>query len=113
MNNTNQQHISVIPMFSLLFKLPEQEYGRSDITIVIEYFKLDAEKDEVYCRAWAQVGDAFIRGLVAEYYVPITDNKKELDARVIRALNESEKFRESLAGFMLSAIALDPDAAVQ
>ena len=102
--------LNVISMSVLTFKFPECECGRDDVTISIEYRRADNELEKVYCWTWAQVGDAFIRGLVDEYTVPYcADADKQIEA-VISALNDSERFKESLPGFIQSALALDPDA---
>ena len=102
--------MNVIPLSALYFKLPESEYGREDISITIEYCRSDIKKNQVHCWAWAQVGDAFLRGLVDEYTVPYMDDKDRLDESIIYALNNSKRFKESLPGFITSVIALDPDA---
>ena len=101
--------LSVIPMSSLHFVLPESEYGRDDVSIAIEYCKHDFE-NSVHCWVWAGVGDAFIRALVDEYSVPYLEDKERLDESIIWALNSSERFRDSLPGFIASVLSLDPDA---
>jgi len=103
--------LNVIPMFSLYFKLPPNDYGRDDITVVIEYVRSDIQKNTVHCWAWAQVGDAFIRGKVDEFTVKYIDDKDKLDESIIRKLNGSKRFQESLPGFIESILRLDPGAA--
>ena len=100
--------LNVIRMYSLHFELPISECGREDVSIVIEYCKSDLEENSVYCWAWAQVGDAFIRGLVDEYSVEYLADKDQLEDRVISALNNSSRFRESLPGFITSVIGVHP-----
>ena len=102
--------LNVIPMSCLYFKLPESECGRDDVAIAIEYTRSDMEPQKVHCWAWAQVGDAFLRGLVDEYDVPYSSDEDKLIEKVIQALNKSERFKESLPGFIMSALNLDPDA---
>jgi len=102
--------LNVIPLSCLFFKLPEAECGRDDVAIAIEYCRSDKQPSEIYCWAWAQVGDAFIRGLVDEFTVPYIKDKDKLDESIVYALNNSERFRESLPGFIASALSLDPGA---
>ena len=101
--------LNVIPMSALNFKFPECECGRDDVSISIEYYRAGKEPEKVYCWAWAQVGDAFIRGLVDEYSAPYYDNADKQIEAVISALNSSKRFKESLPGFIQSALEFDPD----
>ena len=104
------EELNVIPMSCLHFKLPESECGRDDVYITIEYVKSDIDTNKVHCWAWAQVGNAFLRGLVDEYDVPFHAVKDRLDENIIHTLNDSERFEDALPGFIASVLAIDPDA---
>lgn len=100
--------LNVIPMSCLFFKLPESECGRDDVAIAIEYVRSDMEQHKVHCWAWAQVGGAFLRGLVDEYNVPYSADEDKLIEKIVHTLNNSERFRKSLPGFIASVLPLDP-----
>ena len=103
--------LNVIPMSGMFFTLPASECGRDDVSIAIEYCKFDSE-NKIRCWVWAQVGEAaFIRGLVDEFSMPYLEDKQKLDESIIWELSNSSRFRESLPGFIESALALDPEAA--
>jgi len=100
----------VIPTSGLFFNLPECECGRCDVSISIDYSRVEKEPDKVYCWVWAQVGDAFIRGLVDELTVSFFENRDKQIEKIIYSLNRSKRFKESLPGFISSIILLDPDS---
>lgn len=79
------EQLNVIPMSCLFFKLPTSESGRDDVSVTIEYVRSDLEPHTVHCWAWAQVGDAFLRGLVDEYDVPYSADNDKLIENVIQA----------------------------
>ena len=103
--------LNVIPLSCLQFKFPESECGRDDVTISIEYCRADNEPEKVYCWAWAQVGaDAFLRGSVDEFAVPYSNDADKQIQTIISALNSSDRFKDSLPGFIESMLNFDPDA---
>jgi hypothetical protein len=103
--------LNVIPMSSMNFKFPECECGRNDVHISIEYCRVDNEPEKVHCWVWAQVGDAFIRGLVDQYTAPHSNNTNEQLQYIVSVLNNSVRFKSSLPAYIASVLTLDPEAA--
>ena len=100
--------LNVIPMNGLYFTLPKSEYG-CDLAIAIEYCVSDGEDKRVHCWVWAQVGDGFSRGKIDEYEVPYNPDADALDDSIICALNNSERFRAALPGYIEFVMEADSD----
>lgn len=91
-----QINVSKVPTF--VFTLPEQETGRNDILIFVDFF---ACKDgNIEYHAWAQIDGDGIRFFVASNKIQCPQDSTQLEGAIINDLNTSSAFHERLVAFL-------------
>lgn len=81
----------------LRFLMPEQEIGRNDIEITIEYGDAPDTSNDWVCNVWARIGDSILKGFIASLHVQKSED--DIDA-IMRALNEQDDFLSALESYI-------------
>ena len=80
------------------FDLPEQDIGRSDVQIYVEYRNPEDTSDIPY-NVWAQLGQQSIRALILTSTLSNTHNNAVIES-IVADLNHSDEFRETIEHFI-------------
>lgn len=92
-----QLNIKEMPYF--MFTLPEQEFGRNDIQIFVEY-AVTEDKSTVVFDAWAQFKNTSVRARVYNGTIPFMENDSVI-ANIVSNMNLSDKFRSTMRHFVV------------
>ena len=81
------------------FMLPEEEIGRDDIEITVDY-GVDPETKTVVANVWARIENTMIKGFVYTEYVPRVDKSEEQCRLIAAAINRNTLFYRHLQAFL-------------
>lgn len=80
------------------FDLPEQDIGRSDVQIYVEY-RMPKDSSDIPYNVWAQLEQQSIRALVFESAITNLHEKAVIES-IMADLNQSDEFRETIERFI-------------
>ena len=81
------------------FMLPEEEIGRDDIEITVDY-GVDPETKTVVANVWARIENTMIKGFVYTEYVPRVEKSEEQCRLIAAAINRNPLFHRHLQAFL-------------
>lgn len=87
-------------IFAFRFTLPEQDIGRDDIVIYVEYGISSDDAGTITYNVWAQFRDSLIRAFLCPGSVPGTLEAADIIPKIMYALNSQELFYERVNEFI-------------
>lgn len=79
--------------------MPEQDIGRNDIRIFVEYSPTD-DDTVLYVSAWAQQKDSYVRWCCYETSFPASRVNEQGIESIVNRLNEAQAFRDGVHRFI-------------
>lgn len=80
------------------FDLPEQDIGRSDVQIYVEY-RIPRDSSDIPYNVWAQLEQQSIRALILRNTIANTHENAVIES-IMADLNHSDEFRETVERFI-------------
>lgn len=87
-------------IFTFRFTLPEQDIGRDDVVIYVEYGITPDNEETITYNVWAQFRDSLIRAFLCPGSVPGTLEAADIIPKIMYALNSQELFYERVNEFI-------------
>ena len=81
------------------FMLPEEEIGREDIEITVDY-GVNVDTKTVVANVWARIDNTMIKGFVYTEYVPRVDGGDAQCRLIAAAINRNPLFHRHLQAFL-------------
>ena len=81
------------------FMLPEEDVGRNDIEITVDY-GVDTDNKTVVANVWARLENTMVKGFVYTEYVPIVDKGEQQCRLIAAAINRNPLFHQHLHAFL-------------
>lgn len=81
------------------FMLPEEDIGRADIEITVDY-GVDVDNKTVVSNVWARIENTMIKGFVYTEYVPRVDKGGDQCRLIAAAINRNPLFHRHLQAFL-------------
>ena len=81
------------------FMLPEEEIGRDDIEITVDY-GVNVDNKTVVANVWARIENTMIKGFVYTEYVPRVEKGEEQCRLIAAAINRNPLFHRHLQAFL-------------
>ena len=85
---------------SFYFTFPEQEIGRSDIMIHVEYGPYSKDEDFTVYNVWAQFANGHVRAYLFSDLVQVKFDAEDIVPTIMHALNSSEILYSELTHFI-------------
>ena len=80
--------------------MPQQEVGRGDVEITVDYGDSIGTKNALICNAWARVGNSRIKGFITKVTVPKPETSEQEVETIIAGLNNQDGFVEEVRRFI-------------
>lgn len=81
------------------FVMPEEDAGRSDIEITVDY-GVDVDNKTVVANVWARIENTMIKGFIYTEYVPKVERGEDQCRLIAAAMNRNPLFHRHLHAFL-------------
>ncbi|MDE7244420.1 MAG: hypothetical protein K2O18_10695 [Oscillospiraceae bacterium] len=80
------------------FMLPQEETGRDDIEITVDY---GVDGETVVANVWARIEKTMVKGFVYTEYVPRIENGEDQCRLIVSAINRNPLFEQHLQAYLV------------